>query len=642
MDVEDIIATCANNCFGKNKMSELGIYRFAKMFFPNIFSHDFSEVHYIMAELLFRLLDPSKEYVMQKQTYFMVHREAAKSTVGSFLFPTYLIYLKGHDIYVNTDLLGWDDNKKQYHKELMLNDDIVKIPIDENFILIASETLRRAEGFISSIKTTIESRNDLARIFGDKDPRVIEDYEDRRRTHHMWRVNSFITADNTIIWAIGSGQHTRGLNINGRRPSLIICDDMYSQENTKTEENRKKLEYWFDAELINSADSRQGKILYLGTLVHPDTVWKDIVKSKNWYGIQRPIISMDELQEIIKRCMKDGDFDSPSVETCKEWDRKLKTLSWADHKGSYFILNKYYEFFKKRRLDSFYQEFMNEPIAPETRMISPDSFVSLNMEIYNERNKQMIEFVYEGMKWKGELWLWTGLDIASSIANTSDDSVMVTAGYCRCYPSMAGYDVHYFAKDMPKGKIFPVIIHIQGGKYAVTDYQNIPGMTEALMRLSVKYRLQSINAETQGQQEAIVREIRKNFEELDQEAVAIRMKVFNNGKVLNTSIWNEVSSQKKEERILSILLPVVQRYGKILCNSDIKDIPRLYNQLLTVGYADHDDYPDAYALCMKNAEPPPIDDDIQRELTGNLLRKYNKNREDALFEEYGDDWIYYI
>ena len=643
MDIEDIIATCVKNTANSSNTEKLGIYRFAKMFFPNIFNRNFSEVHYIMAELLFKLHDPSKEYVMQKQAYFMVHREAAKTTIGSFLFPTYLLYLKGHDIYVRSELLGWNEQKKEDFKQYMINDDIVRMPINESFIVIASQTLRRAEGFISSIKTTIESRSDLAKIFGDKDPRVIEDYEDRRRTHKMWRVNSFITSDDTIIWAIGAGQHTRGLNINGKRPTLIIADDIYSQDNTKTEQSRQQIEYWFDAELLNSADSREGKVLMLGTLVHPDTVFKDIVNSKNWYGVNRPIISEAELKALVNICTKDGNFIVPELAECNHLDDGLRTLSWRDHKGSYFILNKYYEYLKKNKLDNFYQEFMNNPLAPETLMISPDSFVKTHMKVYKENSKQMVEFIYDNMKWKGELNLYIGLDIASSFAQTSDDTVIMVAGYARCWPSVPGYDLHYLAKDMPRGKVFPIIVHIEGGKYSVTDYQQRPGMTESLMRRCTEYLIQQINAETQGQQEQIVREIRKNFEEPDVEAVALRKRVLESPRPLNITIFNETTNMNKKERILSILLPIIQRHKIVLYNDRINEvmIDRLYSQLLTVGFADHDDFPDAYAITMKHAIPPEIDDKLIRDLTGNVYHKITDNREMELIAEYGDDWMYY-
>lgn len=65
----------------KKDYKELGIFKFAKLFFPDRFKDDFAELHYDMCSLLFRLLDPSHTEATDRNSYFLVHREAAKTTV---------------------------------------------------------------------------------------------------------------------------------------------------------------------------------------------------------------------------------------------------------------------------------------------------------------------------------------------------------------------------------------------------------------------------------------------------------------------------------------------------------------------------------------------------------------------------------
>ena len=183
----DAIANCIDNTDKDN----LGIFWFAKNFFPTRFTFPFDKVHFAMAKLLFKLLDPTREYIMDRQAYLMVHREAAKSTIGTFLFPMYNIYLKGHTIYVDTDILDWTAQQKKENAHMMIGNSI-PITLNEHFICISSETSLRATMFVSSLKAEVEKRTDLARIFGEKDPRVIVGEEDdRRRSNKMWRVNSF-------------------------------------------------------------------------------------------------------------------------------------------------------------------------------------------------------------------------------------------------------------------------------------------------------------------------------------------------------------------------------------------------------------------------------------------------------------------
>lgn len=53
------------------------------------------------------------------------------------------------------------------------------------------------------------------------------------------------------------------LNVGGHRPSLIICDDIYSEDNVKTEYSRTQVRKWFFNAVINSLDSHNGKMLLL-------------------------------------------------------------------------------------------------------------------------------------------------------------------------------------------------------------------------------------------------------------------------------------------------------------------------------------------------------------------------------------------
>lgn len=634
----DIIANCIDN----TDLDNLGIFWFAKNFFANRFSYPFAPVHFEMAKLLLKLLDPTREYVMQRQAYLMVHREAAKSTVCSFLFPIYLTYMKGHTIYIHADILGWDQAKREEMKHMMIGN-AVPVLINENFIVIASETSLRATSFVSSIKAEIEQRNDLARIFGEKDPRIIVGEEDRRKSNKLWRVNSFITSDGTVLWALGAGQQTRGMNVNGHRPSLIIVDDMYSQRNTKTEENRAKLNNWFTAELINSADSRDGKVLLLGTLVNPDTVFTEVKQSANWFGIERPIISLKELQASVAKCMsKDKKMEVPDIKTCKKWEKDLYTLSWKEHKGLYYILNKYYESLGKRNLSGFYQEWMNEPIAPETMNINRDSFVPTHMDFYKQENRQMIEFRWNNLQWIGVCSLYVGVDPASSIANTADDTAIVVSGFARCVPRAEGFDWQASAKSFPNGKVFPIIAHIEGGKYAITDYQSMPGMAEALLRLDQRYKLDWINIELAGQQEQMIREISKIFGDYEESYALTRKRITGRTERRRTTIWAEPTSamkMNKAERILSILMPICQNNEVILYNSDIKKIDLLFEQVLTVGIGAHDDYADAWAISMKKADKP----DLPMHMVGlpNKSPSRLSDRYSYLHSKIGDDaWMF--
>lgn len=609
-----------NNIATPDNYEELGILQFAKDFWPKRFESKPALLHYEMALMLFQLLDPRKQFAFERQRYFLVHREAAKSTFGSFLLPMYVIYMRGKQITVDERMLSWNPSDKtiQQHYEDAVARRGIKFTINEDFIVIASETATRAERFVHSLKEEIEKRSDMVSLFGEKDPRIIDlEQDQRKKSKNVWRVNSFITADKTVVFGIGAGQRIRGANEGGNRPSLIIVDDMYSGQNTKTETNRENSSYWFHAELLNSLDSRKGKCLWLGTMVHPDTVVKDFRMDNDWQGVERPIISTDELKAVIDEITVNKVIQIPEREVCDKIP--VKTLSWPERHPLYSILKRYKKHFDKNKLNYFYQEFMNEAIAPELKLIGPQAFYKTDIYHRVQDGRNVIEFDYEGYHWIGVANLVAAMDPASSQALTSDDTVIVVTGLARMYPRTAGFD--YQQTEKGRSRVFPIIMHIEGGKYSIRPYEQMKSMATSLLSIDRLYKLNYINIETIQAQEQILREISTIFKENKR----------------TTTLWPAISQQNKAERIISTIVPMLHKYNVcICCRSTFIDT--LYNQLLTVGVADHDDYPDALAIGWKAIEEPTdhmyYDDDNSPSTEITRLQ--------ILKQQFGDDYWMYV
>lgn len=606
------IAEILDNTARKGNYKELGIFKFAKFFFPDRFKDDFAELHYDMCSLLFRLLDPIHTEATDRNSYFLVHREAAKTTVGTFLFPIFLLYLKGYSIFVSGEMLGRRNV-----------DDIIEIPIDERFIMIASATAGMAETFVTNLRSTLESRADLARMFGEKNPRMMEIDESNIRTiDKMWRKQMFITADGTVVRGIGMGQQVRGSNVGGSRPTLIICDDIYSEDNVKTEYSRTEVRKWFFNAVLNSLDSHSGKMLLLGTMVHPDSIFKQIQGNPMWFGMERPIVSEPELRSTIEALREMGKMDDDHwyvTAECIMWFKQRQaectTLSWPERHTLRKIIIRYREKMKSGDLNWFYQEHMNMPIAPEVLLVQEHSFYRTDPEFYIRNNQQYVKFKFEQAIWFGPVNLYIGIDPASSVSTTSDDTVIVVAGLAYCTPMIEGYSLEITQEQMVK-KVFPIIAHIEGGKYAISDYEGIPGMIQAVQKICNKYVIDKIKIEAMATQEQIAREIRTAMK-----------------KHMVISYW---SNTNKTERVLSIILSIVQKYQYIICKKNDPLIDKLFYQLLTVGIADHDDYPDALSIALEGATEPygatfamEVDED------------YTQSRYELLYELYGDRaWEY--
>lgn len=587
----EIIERCLDNTKDITELPDQGLLWFGKHFFPKTLRNSYSNAHFKMSQLYFEQRAPHRLRSMDRQAYMLIHREAAKSTIGTFLMPLYSIFLKGYSPVYKRMNLGWEGG------DGVNNYEIIQIPpIDEKFILIASETAGQSESFVMDIKSEIESNRALMDIFGSKHPEDIQEEDFRgRRQGGKWTRSAFITNDKTAVWGVGSGQRVRGRKINGSRPTMIVVDDMYSEENTKTEERREGLNRWFYNALKNSLDSETGKILWLGTMVHPDIVYKDFVKDPLWWGIEVPIIGEEELSESLSACSHDSDgrLVLPDEDTLDEMNKRFTTLSWKERYPIDYILKKYIEQIAKERPDYFYQEYMNKPMAPESETISPDAFERhKTLKFFkNEENEQHCSYVdKEGVTWSGPVRLKVGVDMASALHRKSDDTVIAVAGFARFYPKIPGMDQFASLSKYPKGKILPVLAWIEGGKYDIIRIgvseakKDVSNSLEAILK---KFSVERVAIEANGQQEQSIRAIKGYLRE--------------SGNM--TPVDALYVNTEKSQRIKATLLPIFQKYKRMICVDNPK-VTTLFQQLNMLTISDKDDYPDALEKALVNARVP--------------------------------------
>lgn len=150
------------------------------------------------------------------------------------------------------------------------------------FILIVSDSLDQARARSLDLRDELEANEDLARDFGPRAPR----HEQRsrgagvkakgggraRRSFVKWTETDWSTSDGCRVKAVGAGSKVRGLLRKGRRPTLVVIDDLENDEAVETSEQRKKLERWLIRALLNVG--MPGRCLYLtvGTILHADSL----------------------------------------------------------------------------------------------------------------------------------------------------------------------------------------------------------------------------------------------------------------------------------------------------------------------------------------------------------------------------------
>jgi predicted phage terminase large subunit-like protein len=83
------------------------------------------------------------------------------------------------------------------------------------------------------------------------------------------------------IIARGSGQKMRGRKWRGKRPGLIVCDDLEDDEQVENIDRRKKFRRWFNRALLPSMRVK-GRVRIHGTILHEDALLARIMKNKEW------------------------------------------------------------------------------------------------------------------------------------------------------------------------------------------------------------------------------------------------------------------------------------------------------------------------------------------------------------------------
>jgi len=165
-----------------------------------------------------------------------------------------------------------------------------------------------------------------------------------------------------VVEAIGAGEDPRGKTADFMRPTLIIVDDLESKKgnyNVQKKKLRQKLEDWFDEDLIPGLHPTEGRLIFLGTIIHKDS--------------------------LLSRCMRDDDyvsFNVPIIQNGKS--------SWKSRFPMELILSIKNAYAKRGRLSSFFREYMNKPVADEKILFKEEYFKYFSHIEYHQEIEQRV------------------------------------------------------------------------------------------------------------------------------------------------------------------------------------------------------------------------------------------------------------
>jgi hypothetical protein len=223
-------------------------------------------------------------------------------------------------------------------------------------VVLVADAFEQAAAFLEAVKVEMESN-----------PRLASDFPGHCGAGRVWNVGAIVTAQNIKIQAFGAGKRMRGLRHGPHRPDLALLDDLENDENVRKPEQRDKLETWLlRAVLSLGAADGSMDVIYVGTILHYDSVLSRMLKKPQWMGKSfRALISMPDRMDLWDNwevLLKVGGPDRARA----FYDKNRKAMD-AGARVSWPSFRPLYSLMLKRAEDraAFDAEQQNDPLAAD-------------------------------------------------------------------------------------------------------------------------------------------------------------------------------------------------------------------------------------------------------------------------------------
>ena len=186
----------------------------------------------------------------------------------------------------------------------------------------------------------------------------------------------------------GSGQSLRGTKRAGKRPQLMLFDDILPDDALFSKTERSKVTKWFMSSVYPSVDMNFNKMIVVGTPFAEDDILLKMKRHSEFMTIECPVAQV---------------FPCPKEDIVSSWeDRFTKDKIWKLYEGAKGLGEE----------ASFYREYMLQVTSEETRVFKDQWLRHFEYNIVKERFSEMNFF--------------TSMDLAVSIKNSGDYRVIMT------------------------------------------------------------------------------------------------------------------------------------------------------------------------------------------------------------------------
>jgi len=213
----------------------------------------------------------------------------------------------------------------------------------EDYIIIFSSTEELAIEQLDNIAVELRENEDLVRDFGikgfitDMKTDIIVECNDG----HQFR-----------ILAKGSEQKIRGRRWRGKRPGLLLGDDLEDDEQVESKDRRAKFRRWF-FRAARPVLRKGGRVRVHGTILHEDSLLANLMKDKMW-------------QHLFYKAHTSFD----------DFSNRL----WPEQFSEKDLRNERQVFINRMDPAGYSQEYLNDPFDSEDAYLRREDFIPMSAD----------------------------------------------------------------------------------------------------------------------------------------------------------------------------------------------------------------------------------------------------------------------
>lgn len=215
-----------------------------------------------------------------------------------------------------------------------------------DYVVLVSSTEDLAAEQLGNISEELHENQDIRREFG------IKGFESDTKADIIVTCND---GHRFRILCRGAEQRIRGRMWNGKRPNLLVCDDMEDDEQVENPDRRTKFRRWF-FRAAKQALGRYGKTRVHGTVLHDDSLLNRLKKNKSWKHLfYAAHTSFDDFSNIL-------------------WPEQ-----WPEER----LRARREEFIQDGDAAGYSQEFLNNPLDNSEAFLRKADFRAMNEDDYD-------------------------------------------------------------------------------------------------------------------------------------------------------------------------------------------------------------------------------------------------------------------